>query len=108
MVYIMENETEQLFFRASSVIINVFGEKETLMSICLKSKVSYPMINKLIKLFKDQEIIIKDNRSYSLTLKGKQIQYLVQNIRKEFAKINVKPPQKDGGLQGGRNGRKTR
>ena len=99
---------EDLFFKASAKVIIVFEKTETLMSLCLKSKVSYPFVSRIMNDLREYGIIVRDEGyNYRLTSKGEQLRELLARIRKQF-NIIVKTPQIDGDLQGGLNGRKTK
>jgi len=106
-----KNLMEEMLFRAPSKVIMAFDELETLMSLCLKSKVSYPTISHIIKRMKDLGIVEKNGRfTYKLTEKGIKMRDLMNGITKALNAIvkdvTVKAAREDADLQGGRNGRK--
>jgi len=99
---------EEMFFKASSKVIMVFEHTETLMTLCLKSKVSYPFISKIMIDMIEYGIVTRDDGyNYKLTSKGEQLRELLARIKKKFELI-VKTTQEDVDLQGGLNGRKTK
>jgi len=104
----MELTIEQTLLRSPARVIAVFDKMETLMSLCLKSKVSYPTISHIIKNLKDMDIIKKDGKyTYNLTEKGIKMRDLLKNMCNQLS-IIVNPSQIDEGLQGGQHGRKER
>lgn len=99
---------EEIIFRASSRVLMVFNEMDSLMELSLKSKISYPTMSHIIGNMKKLGIVRKVGRaSYELTDKGKKIKDLMNKTSKELSVI-VKTVHKDTDLRGGRDDRKTK